>query len=112
MATQSSRYVDELIVAVTALRSRSECRRFLRDLLTRKEFGELAARWRAARMLTARIPYSAIVRETGLSSTTIARVHRWLKTGVGGYAMMIHRLPRQSLFPDCPHRRPAAHRTK
>jgi uncharacterized protein YerC len=38
------------------------------------------------------MPYTAIQEETGLSSRTIARVHKWLKLGKGGYAMMLKRL--------------------
>jgi uncharacterized protein YerC len=43
-------------------------------------------------MLWQGVPYTSIEEETGLSSRTIARVHKWLKRGKGGYIMMLRRL--------------------
>ena len=43
-------------------------------------------------MLEDKVPYSKIEAETGLSSTTIARVARWLKRGGGGYRLILKRL--------------------
>ena len=86
------RDIDDLYVAITRLESLQECRRFFRDLLTETEIREFSERWKAARMLSRGIPYTAIEKETGLSSRTIARVHKWLKQGAGGYAMMVKRL--------------------
>jgi uncharacterized protein YerC len=45
-------------------------------------------------MLEQKVPYSRIERETGASSTTVARVSRWLNTGMGGYKLMIERMKR------------------
>jgi uncharacterized protein YerC len=42
-------------------------------------------------MLWQGVPYTVIEKETGLSSRTIARVHKWLKRGKGGYLMMLRR---------------------
>ncbi|MBI3366025.1 TrpR YerC/YecD, partial [Candidatus Roizmanbacteria bacterium] len=53
--------------------------------LTEKEIKEFTNRWKVARMLDKRIPYEEIEKETGMSSTTIARVNRWLTNGKGGY---------------------------
>lgn len=75
-----------------ALKTDDEARRFLRDLMTEKEIEEFAKRLRAAEMLTNKVPYSEIEKETGLSSTTIARVARWLKGKEGGYRIIINRL--------------------
>ncbi len=33
-----------------------------------------------------------IVSKTGLSSTTVARISKWLKKGMGGYKLMLARL--------------------
>jgi len=82
----------KLIQAILALKTESEARRFLRDLMTEKEIGELGKRFKAAEMLTEEIPYSKIVDETGLSSTTVARVAKWLKGDLGGYREIIDRL--------------------
>ena len=86
------RDIDELYTVITRLEDLDECRRFFRDLLTETEIREFAERWKVARMLYEGIPYTAIEDETGLSSRTIARVHKWLKRGKGGYTMMMRRL--------------------
>ncbi len=86
-----------LIRAILTLKTADETRRFLRDLLTEKEIGEFANRLKAAEMLVAKKSYSAIGEATGLSSTTIARVARWLYGKEGGYKTIIDRLHHNSL---------------
>ena len=81
-----------LVQAILALKTNDEARRFLRDLMTKKEIEEFAKRFRAAEMLMEKVPYSIIEKKTGLSSTTIARVAKWLKEGEGGYKIIINRL--------------------
>jgi len=85
------RDIDDLYAAIIRLENLDECRRFLRDLLTENEIEEFAERWKVARMLWNGLAYSAIEQQTGLSSRTIARVHKWLKQGRGGYRMMLRR---------------------
>lgn len=80
-----------LVCALLALKTPDEARRFLRDLMTEKEIEEFGKRLRAAEMLSANVPYSAIESDTGLSSTTIARVSKWLKGDLGGYRTVIAR---------------------
>ena len=82
----------KLLQAILALETPDEAKRFLRDLLTPQEILEFGKRWQAARMLSRDVPYSQIEKETGLSSTTVARVSRWLNQGMGGYKLMINRL--------------------
>lgn len=84
--------MDELFGAILRLKSQSEARRFFRDLLTKKELIELSQRWKVALMLHQKVPYTKIELETGMSSTTIARVHRWLKRGTGGYKLIIKKM--------------------
>jgi TrpR-related protein YerC/YecD len=86
------RDIDDLYVAILRLERLDECRRFFRDLLTETEIREFAERWKVARLLSQGIPYTAIQEETGLSSRTIARVHKWMKRGKGGYTMMLKRI--------------------
>ena len=81
-----------LIQAILALETKNQAKRFLRDLMTKKEIDEFAKRLKAAEMLTKKIPYSIIAQETGLSSTTIARVAKWLKGPGGGYRIIISKL--------------------
>lgn len=81
-----------LFAAILKLKNVDEARRFFRDLLTEKELAEFGQRWKVAQMLTKRIRYTKIAQETGMSSTTIARVHKWLKKGMGGYKLILERL--------------------
>jgi len=81
-----------LIQAILALKTKDEARRFLRDLMTEKEIEEFSKRLEAAEMLTEKVPYSTIEKETGLSSTTVARVAKWLNGKGGGYRTVISKL--------------------
>lgn len=81
-----------LIQAILALKTEDEARRFLRDLMTEKEIEEFTKRLKAAEMLTEKTPYSIIKKETGLSSTTVARVAKWLNGKEGGYRTIISKL--------------------
>jgi TrpR-related protein YerC/YecD len=84
--------IDQLFEAILRLETVEECHSFFRDLLTENEIREFAERWRVAGMLAEGIPYTTIESQTGLSSRTIARVHKWLKSGKGGYRMMLERM--------------------
>lgn len=84
---------QDLFGAILMLRSKSEVKKFLRDLLTEQEISEFSRRWRAVRMLDSGRPYTEIVKTTGLSSTTVARIAKWMKSGMGGYRMMLGRVP-------------------
>ncbi|OGG57405.1 hypothetical protein A2853_04240 [Candidatus Kaiserbacteria bacterium RIFCSPHIGHO2_01_FULL_55_17] len=83
--------VAALLEAVTALETKSEAKRFLRDLLTEAEIKEFANRWRVARMLADEVSYTRIEKETGMSSATIARIAAWMQQGMGGYRLMLTR---------------------
>jgi TrpR-related protein YerC/YecD len=82
----------ELYKAVLSLKNEEECRRFLRDLLTESEINEFSNRWKVARMLEEKIQYEKIAKDTGMSSTTIARISKWLNKGMGGYKLILKRL--------------------
>ena len=85
-------HTEALFKAILSLRNAREAKKFLRDLLTEPEIREFSKRWYAARMLNKKVPYSAIERETKLSSATIARISKWLQQGMGGYRLMLDRL--------------------
>lgn len=85
---------DSLAKAFSVLRRGSEVKGFLRDLLTEAELVEFGNRLYAAKMLSNGVHYNAIAEDTGLSSATIARVKKWLKTGMGGYRTVLSRLPK------------------
>ena len=86
----------KLLQAILFLRTEKEARRFLRDLMTEKEIEEFAKRLEAAEMLSTGISYLRIAEKTGLSSTTIARVGKWLKRKESGYRTIIQRLHHHS----------------
>ena len=81
----------ELLFAITSLENEDEAMRFLRDLLTESEIREFANRWKVAKMLSRNVAYKKIEEETGMSSTTIARIRKWLTNGMGGYPLMLER---------------------
>lgn len=84
-------YTDSLFEVILKLKNLNEARKFFRDLFTEKEILEFGQRWRVAKMLSDNMPYNKIEQETGMSSTTIARIHKWLKKGMGGYKLMINK---------------------
>lgn len=83
---------EDLMKAILVLENKKEAKMFLRDLLTEKEILELGNRWKAVRMLDAKKTYSEIEKETGLSSTTVARISKWLQSGMGGYKLMLNKI--------------------
>ena len=80
-----------LYEAVLTLKSVDEAKDFFRDLLTETEIEEFAERWKTACMLANGVSYVEIIQKTGLSSTTVARVARWVKKGTGGYRLALRR---------------------
>lgn len=88
----SSEDAKALYKAILSLKNEEECKKFLRDLLTEKEIKEFTNRWKVARMLNDKVKYERIEKETGMSSTTIARIQKWLTNGMGGYRLMLKRL--------------------
>jgi TrpR-related protein YerC/YecD len=92
MIRWNTKQTQDLCQALVRLRTASEAKRFLRDLLTEEEMIEFGKRWQAAQLLDRNIPYTDIVKRTGLSSTTIARVSKWLNNGMDGYRLMLRRV--------------------
>lgn len=91
MKKVARRDIESLYEAILSLEDLGEAKMFFRDLLTEREIEELAERWKAARLLAEGVPYTQIVERTGLSSTTVARVARWVKQGAGGYRLALKR---------------------
>ncbi|HOP20906.1 MAG TPA: YerC/YecD family TrpR-related protein [Parvularculaceae bacterium] len=94
MTERREKDAQELFAAIAALRDAEEAARFMRDLATPGELQAFAERWRIARLLNeGEQSYRDIAAETGASTTTIARVARFLKEEPHkGYRMMIERL--------------------
>ncbi len=83
-----SKDVVSLVDIILSLQDKEQAKFFFKDLLTSSEMKELSNRWKAAKMLWDKTPYSKIEHETGMSSTTIARISKSLKQG-NGYRSMI-----------------------
>ena len=83
-----------LFEAIISLNTVEECKDFLRDLLTKTEINEAAMRSKVAQLLNQGTTYIEIEKITGLSSTTVARVHKWFKKGKGGYTEMLRNISR------------------
>lgn len=74
------RLTDQLCDALLTPDSREEMRRLLRDLCTPAELKALAERWHVARLLDGTdLSYRDIHEGTGVSTTTIVRVGRFLR---------------------------------
>lgn len=82
----------QLVEALLSLKNANEAENFLRDLMTQGEIEEFGKRLEAARLLSQYVQYNAIIEKTGLSSTTIARISKWLKGPLGGYRLILNRL--------------------
>lgn len=82
----------QLVEALLSLKNKKEAESFLRDLMTEGEILEFGKRLEAARLLSKKYNYNTITETTGLSSTTIARISKWLKGSLGGYRLVLGRM--------------------
>lgn len=80
--------------ALLALKTSSEIRKFLRDLMTPAEISAIEERWQIAQMLFHKdLSYREIASSLGASVTTVTRVARFLKDEpYKGYALALERL--------------------
>jgi len=83
--------LDGLADAFLSLRTREECRRFLRDLCTLGELHAFAHRWEIARLVVTGLPYLDIADRVPTSTATVTRVAQWVRHGAGGYAVALER---------------------
>jgi len=92
--TKASLDIAGLSDALIQLESAEEMRRFLVDLCTPAELRALSERWQVARMLDETdLSYRDISAQTGVSTTTIGRVARFLKDEPHqGYRIVLDRL--------------------
>ena len=88
-----SALVDDLAAALSSVRTPDEARALLADLCTPAEVHSLAERWQVARLLDAgAMTYREIHDATGVSTTTIVRVARFLRQeGNRGYRLLLDR---------------------
>ena len=82
----------QLINAFLLVKTQREMECFIRDLMTENEIKEFSNRLETARLLSKNIQYCGIIEKTGLSSTTIARISKWLRGSLGGYRLVLNRM--------------------
>lgn len=70
--------MDDILTILSRINSKDMIFDFLRDLLTEKEILEFSRRFEVAKMLEENISYSVIEKKTNMSSTTIARISKFL----------------------------------
>lgn len=70
---------SEISYVLSKLDKQKDIQNFLKDLLTKAETQEFSRRFLVAQMLDKNIAYSSIEKETGMSSTTISRISKFLK---------------------------------
>jgi len=87
---------ENLALALTSVKTAEEMERFLVDLCTPAELRALAERWHVAKLLDAgEQSYRDINALTGISTTTIGRVARFLKDEPHqGYRAVLDRMQR------------------
>ena len=78
--------------AFLTLKTPAECKKFLRDLCTITEVQAMTERWQVVRLVDKGVPYREISKKTGLSTTTITRIADWMKSGEGGYGLVLKRM--------------------
>ena len=85
---------NELAEALVGLETAAEARAFLTDLCTPAEVHALAERWHVAKLLDeGGMTYREIHDATGVSTTTVVRVARFLRQeGNDGYRRLLDRL--------------------
>ncbi|MBA3668001.1 MAG: TrpR like protein, YerC/YecD [Sphingomonas sp.] len=85
---------DELAEALVQLKEKGDARALLADLCTPAEIHSLAERWHVAKLLdVGELTYREIHEATGVSTTTIVRVARFLRQeNNGGYRLLLDRV--------------------
>ena len=78
--------------AIKNIKSNKDAENFLKDLCTPSEIEEFSTRWLIVRSLSEKKPYRQIATETGVSTTTVGRVARFMKYGNNGYNTILNRL--------------------
>ncbi len=78
--------------AILALETEEECEKFLQDLMTAREIASMAQRITVAKLLRDKKTFTQIEEETGMSSTTIARINRCLQYGADGYTLVLDKM--------------------
>ena len=87
-----SKVENDLFEAIISIENLNECKKFFYDLCTPSEIEEFSTRWLIVKLLSKNKPYRQIASETGVSTTTVGRVARYMKHGNNGYNIILNRL--------------------
>jgi len=85
-------YFDDIITVLAEMNDKTDVFNFLRDLLSEKEILEFSNRFKVAKMLEDKVSYKDIEEKTWVSSTTIARISKFLNWDNKGYKNAISTL--------------------
>jgi TrpR-related protein YerC/YecD len=85
-------YLFKAIVNIKDIKDIKECGRFIKDLFTPQEIGDIANRWWAVRLLKSGVTQREIASELGVSVTTVSSANRTLRYGSSGYELIYNRL--------------------
>ncbi len=83
---------DFLFDAILTLKTKEDCYRFFEDLCTQPELNAMSQRIVVAKLLTQKVVYSEIVKQTSASTATISRVKRSLNEDTDGYMLAFKNL--------------------
>jgi TrpR-related protein YerC/YecD len=87
-----SKETSFLIKALKSCEQHIELESFLEQILSHKELKELYNRLSAAEMLLDERPYTSIVRDTGVSSATVARIAKLLQKRNSGLRHVFYKI--------------------
>ena len=81
----------ELFDEILKLETEEECAKFFDDLCTINELDAMLQRVKAAKMLLEDKTFQEVIKETQISSATLARVSKCIKYGDGGYKEILEK---------------------
>lgn len=81
----------ELFEQILKLETIEECQKFFDDLCTINELEAMLQRIKAAKMLLQEKTFQEVIKETQISSATLARVSKCIKYGDGGYKEILEK---------------------
>lgn len=81
----------ELFDEILKLETQEECVKFFADLCTINELDAMLQRIKAAKMLLEDKTFQEVIKETQISSATLARVSKCIKYGDGGYKEILEK---------------------
>ena len=79
----SKQELDELYDALTKIETKEEAKDFLDDLLSANALKSLSGRIHSAKLFLEGKTYVEVIKETDISSATLARVAKCVKSGKG-----------------------------